>query len=263
MGGDVADRVVLEDAAARNVAALRLLFAPCRDFHQHRKLLGLAYPGLQPLPCAFGVKVVGLGRGQNLHFLAHPVVAAALFEIGVQGREHIAQVGDVGHRVMHLVFGQRPARPVGKAVGLVRPMSGNALDQLVVGNGIAIAEHHGRDLGVEDRVRYDAGLMPDDFDILTGGVEDLQHFLVGHQRKERREVDAPGQRIDDDRFLRACHLHDAEQRVISRLPQKFGIDGDDRVPGEAGANSGEFRSGGNQIHEQSMTLLRTAFCRKR
>ena len=209
------------------------------------------------------MKVVGLRRGQNLHFLAHPVVATALFEISVQRREDVAQVGNVGHRVMHLVFGQRPARPVGKTVGLVRPMAGNALDQLVVGNGIAIAEHHGRDLGVEDRVRHDPGLVPDDFDILTGGVENLQHLLVGHQCEERLEVDALGQRIDHDRFLRARHLHDAEQRIIGRLTQEFGIDGDDRVLGEAGANGGEFRSGGNQIHEQSMTLLDRAFCRKR
>ena len=63
MGRDVADRIVLEHAAARNVAALRLLLAPCRDFHQHRKLLGLAHPRLQPLPCALGVKVIGLWRG--------------------------------------------------------------------------------------------------------------------------------------------------------------------------------------------------------
>ena len=142
-------------------------------------------------------------------------------------------------------------------------MAGDALDQLVVGDGIAIAEHHGRDLGVEDRVRNDPGLMPDDFDVLARGVEDLQHLLVGHQLEERLEVDALGQRIDHDRFLGARHLHDAEQGIIGRLAQEFGIDGDDRVLGEAGANSGEFRGGGNQIHERSITLLETAFCRKR
>src|ERR1035437_3840871 len=131
-----------------------------------------------------------------------------------------------------------------------------AYDQLVVGNGIAIAEHHGRDLGVEDRVGNDACLMPDDFDILTGGVENLQHLLVGHQREEWLEVDARSQRIDHDRLVCARHLHDAEQRIVGRLAQEFGINGDDRVPGQTGANRGEFRSGGNQIHERSITLLK-------
>ena len=164
---------------------------------------------------------------------------------------------------MHLLLGQWPARPVGETMGLVRSMAGDALHQLVVGDGIAVAQYHGCDLGVEDRVRNNACLMPDDFDILTRGVENLQHFLVGHQFEERLEVDPLGQRIDHDRFLGARHLHDAEQGIISRLAQEFRIDGNDRVPGEAGANRGEFRSGGNQIHEQSITLLKEAICRKR
>jgi len=50
-------------------------------------------------------------------------------------------------------------------------------------------------------VRNGAGLVPDDLDILTGGVENLQHLLIGHQRKERLEVDALGQRVDNDRFV--------------------------------------------------------------
>jgi hypothetical protein len=83
--------------------------------------------------------------------------------------------------------------------------------------------------------------MPDDFDVLAGGVEHLQHLLVGHQVEERLEVDALGQRVDHDRFLRARHLHHAEQGIVGRLAQEFGVDGDDRVFGEAGAGGGEFR----------------------
>ncbi len=100
MGGDVANRIVLEHAAARNVAALCLLLAPGRDFHQHRQFLRLAHPGLQPFPGAFGMEVVGPGRGQHLHLLADPIAAAALLEIGIECREHVAQMGDVGDRVV-------------------------------------------------------------------------------------------------------------------------------------------------------------------
>ena len=155
---------------------------------------------------------------------------------------------------MHLLFGQRPARPVGEAVGLVRPVAGDALDQLVIGDAVAIAEHHGGHLGVEDRMRNGVGLVPDDLDVLPGGMEHLQHLLVAHQLEERLQVDAGGQRIDHDGLLGARHLHDAEQGIVGRLPQEFGIDGDDGVAGEAVAGGGQFRGGGNQIHEQSITL---------
>ena len=141
-------------------------------------------------------------------------------------------------------------------MGLVGPVAGDALDQLVIGNGIAIAEHHGRHLGVEDRVRDGARLVPDDFDILTGGVEHLQHRLIGHQLEEWLEIDALGQRVDHDRFVRACHLNDAEQGIIGRLAQELGIDGNNPVLGEAVADGCEFRSCGNQIHERSITLPR-------
>ena len=189
MGGDVADRIVLQHARARHVAALRFLFAPGRDFHQHRQLLRLAHPRLQPLPGALGVEIIGFRRGQDFHFLADPVAAAALLQIGVERCEHVAQMGDVGDRVMHLLGGQRPARPVGETVGLVRPVTGDALDQLVIGDAVAITQHHGRDLRIEDRMRNGAGLVPDDLDVLAGGVEHLQHRLVPHQFEERLEVD--------------------------------------------------------------------------
>ena len=133
-------------------------------------------------------------------------------------------------------------------------MAGDALDQLVIGDAVAIAEHHGRDLGVEDRVRKGAGLVPDDLDVLAGGVEHLQHLLIAHQVEERLEVDAGGQRVDHDGLVGARHLHHAEQGVVGRLPQELGVDGDDRVFGEPGAGGGEVGGGGNQIHEQSITL---------
>ena len=155
---------------------------------------------------------------------------------------------------MHLLGAQWPARPVGEAVGLVRAVAGDALDQLVVGDAVAIAEHHGGHLRVEDRVRNGAGLVPDDLDVLPGGMKHLQDLLVGHQLEEGFQVDAGRQRVDHDGLVRARHLHDAEQGVVGRLPQEFGVDGDDGVGGEAAAGGRQFRSGGNQIHEQSITL---------
>jgi len=47
---------------------------------------------------------------------------------------------------------------------------------------------------------------------------------------EERLSHARGQCIDHDRFLRAGHLDHAEQGVVGRLTQKFGVDGNDGVP---------------------------------
>ena len=41
MGGDIADGIILQHAAARHVAALRLLFAPGGDLHEHASSFGL------------------------------------------------------------------------------------------------------------------------------------------------------------------------------------------------------------------------------
>jgi hypothetical protein len=162
---------------------------------------------------------------------------------------------DVGLGVNDLLMRQRAARPVGEAVRLVQLAAGDALDQLVVGDAVAIAEHHRRDLGVEDRMRQDAGAVPDDLDVLPRGVEDLQHRLVRHQAEERVEVDALGQRVDDDGFLRARQLDDAEQRIVGRLPQELGIDGDDGMGGETLAGCLEIGGRGNQVHDGCITQL--------
>ena len=74
-------------------------------------------------------------------------------EIGGELEIDVAQMRHVGERVGELRVAERPPRPVGEAVRLVERVAGDALDQLVVGDRIAIAEHHGGDLGVEDRMR--------------------------------------------------------------------------------------------------------------
>src|SRR5213075_3606248 len=55
---------------------------------------------------------------EQMHYAVSDVTH--LRDVFAAGCEDVAQMGDVGHRVMHLFLGQRPARPVGEAVGLVR-----------------------------------------------------------------------------------------------------------------------------------------------
>ena len=53
----------------------------------------------------------------------------------------------------------------------------------------------------------------------------LMRLLVAHQRKEWGEIDACAECIDDDRFVRARHLGDAQLGIIGAFAQEFGVDG--------------------------------------
>ena len=143
---------------------------------------------------------------------------------------------------------QRAAGPVGEAVRLVERVAGDALDELVVGDGIAVAEHHRGDLGVEDRMRDELGAVPDDFDVLARGVENLQHLLVRHQFEERLEIDAGRERVDHHGFVGSRQLRDAEERVIGGFAQELGVDGDEGVLRQPFAGVGQFLRRGDRLH---------------
>ena len=197
-----------------------------------------------------GLEPVGCGGGEDLHLLAHPVAASALLEVGGELDIDVAQVGDVGGRIGQLRLAQRPARPIGEAVRLVEAVAGDSLHELVVGDGIAVAQHHGRNLRVDDGGRDNAGFVPADFDILTGGVEDLGDVLVGHQGKKGSEIDTVGERVDDDRLLGARHLRHAEPGVVGAFAQEFGVDRYERMPGHARASIRESHGRRNRLHER-------------
>jgi hypothetical protein len=92
--------------------------------------------------------------------------------------------------------------------------------------------------------------VPADFDILTGGVEDLGDVLVGHQGKKGSEIDTVGERVDDDCLFRARHLRYAEPGVVGAFAQKFGVDRHERMLGHARASVCESFGGRNRLHER-------------
>ena len=63
-------------------------------------------------------------------------------------------------------------------------------------------------------------------------------LLVRHQVEQRGEIDAGGERVDDDGFVGRGHLRHAEQRVIGGFAQEFGVDRDERMLRHARANLG-------------------------
>src|SRR3974390_896248 len=154
----------------------------------------------------------------------------------------------VRDRVDELRVGERAARPVGEAVRLFEMVAGDALHQLVVGDGVAIAEDHGGDLRVEDRVRDLARHVPDDLDVLPGCMEPLDDVLVVEQREERVEVDILSERVDDHRFVLARHLGNAEQGVVGTLAQELGVYGDVVLARHALADGAQFPGRRNRHH---------------
>ena len=164
----------------------------------------------------------------------------------------------VGQGIGDLRIAERPPRPVGEAVRLVERVAGDALHQLVIRDRIAIAENHGRHLGVDDRVRDCLGHVPDDFDVLPRGMKHLGNAFRRHQCKQRRKIEPGGQRVDDDSLFGGGHLRDAQQRVIGGLAQEFGIDRDERMLRHPPANRREGIRRGDQIHRAAHLTLSDA-----
>jgi len=162
---------------------------------------------------------------------------------------------DIGHRIGELPLGQRPLRPIGKARGFVDRGAGEAAGQRLIARRIAEAADHCRDLGVEERRRHRPGKIVEDFDVLAGGVEDLEHAWIGHQLEERRELHPRRQRIDRHRLLRPAELDEAELRPIGLVAHELGVHGDEGRPGLAAAESGKCGGVGDQGHGADNALL--------
>jgi hypothetical protein len=204
----------------------------------------------KPAPPGLGrVGPVGLGRGQHAHLLVEPLAPVRGQELAGEHLVDLHEMGDVGERVGQLRVGERPARPVGEARGLVDLGLRHVVDELLVGNRIAVAADHGGHLGVEERLRQQAAEQPDDLEVLPGGVEHLHHALVGHQGEERREVEVGRERIDEHaRPVRPRHLDEAEFRIVGGLAHELRIDGDEGMRGETVAGLGEGVRGRDQVH---------------
>ena len=133
---------------------------------------------------------------------------------------------------------------------LVQTVAGDALYELVVGDGITIAEHHRGDLSVDDRARNEICFMPADFDVLPRSMENLGNTLVCHQFEERLKLDALGERVDDKRLVPAGHLSHAQMRIIAALAQEFGVDRDEGMLRHPRAGLGQLRGGHDGLHAE-------------
>ena len=246
-GGNLQQRLVLDQALAGDVDPLRFAFAPGREGPQAAEELPVAAARTQPFPRGFRIGTVERGVGQGGHFLGDPVQPAVFLQSGAEAAIDVAQMGDVGGGIGDLGGGERPGGPVGEPVRLVDGATGQAADQRLVADLVAEAGHHGSDLGVEQRRRDGAEAEDEDLDVLAGGVEHLQHGRIGQQRAERGEVDAAGLGVDHRDLMVPGDLHHAEFGEIGALAHELGIDRDERVGGESVAQLVERFGGGDEF----------------
>ncbi len=148
-----------------------------------------------------------------------PGLLKALVELEI----NVPQESYVADRVFELLRVERARAPVHGLIGLVVIALQDLLDQRPVGNGFAVAERHRRHLAVEQRAGDDARFLMHDLDILAGGVKDLEHRLVRHQRVKRRQIDA-GKWIGYVFQPRRGHLDQAQLRPVGGLSHELRVD---------------------------------------
>ncbi len=242
------NRIIFDNAAARNIPGLCFSLAPCRNFHHDSQFDRLANPKFQALPGLIGVCAIRADRGKDLHFVLNPMGPVLFGEIGFQKLIDVPQVSDIGKRIIELFCCQRAAGPIGEAGGLVDPCAGHLVNELVVGNGIAKTADHGRNLGIKKRRRDHGAQMVDNLNILTRSMKHLCHIGVAHQVEKGSQIKSLGQCVDDKRHVRSCHLYDTEFGPEGRFTEKFRVDGDKVVGGKALAGSGKVFSFCNHFH---------------
>jgi len=119
VAGEVGQRFVARNAAARDVLVLRLEFAPFGQRLQAAQHSRIAPRRLDPQPGALGIVAVVFRIGELFHLDVEPVAAPGLAEAIEYLGEDLGEVGHVADGIFDLPLGQRPARPVGKPGALV------------------------------------------------------------------------------------------------------------------------------------------------
>ena len=150
-------------------------------------------------------------------------------------------MGHVAEGVDQLLLAERAAHPVGELTGLVDLLLQHPLDEVVVGNRITEPERHCRDLGVENRAGGVADQAVEDFNVLTGGMEDLGLPVGSDQVQEGADIQILGPGVDQALHAGPGGLDQAQFGPVGGLPVKLGVDAHEIGLGEPSAKV--FQSG--------------------
>ena len=256
--GDLEQQIVADDPVARQIAALRLGLAPCGQRPQHRQKARVARAHLDALPRLPERLPVGCRVGQIRKLLGDPIAAPRLLQLAPEALVDHPQMDHVAERIGELLRRQRPPRPVREARGLVDPAFGDLADQGLVADFLAVAAHHGRELGIEQRGRHLPGQAMEHLDVLPRRMEHLEHLRIDHEREQGRQVDTGGQRIDRRVALRPRQLHQAQLGPVGAVAHELGIDGDVRLARQLRAQRRDFGGRGKQGHPAAVLRAKKA-----
>ena len=195
---------------------------------------------------------VGCRVGQIRKLLRDPIAAPRLLQLTPEALVDHPQMDHVAQRIGELLRRQRPPRPVREARRFVDPAFGDLADQGLVSDFLAVAAHHGRELGIEQRGRHLPGQAVEHLDVLACRMEHLKHLRVDHEREQGRQIDVPGQRIDRRVALRAGQLHQAQLGPVGAVAHELGIDGDVRLARQLRAQCRDFGGRGQQGHPAAL-----------
>ena len=99
---------------------------------------------------------------------------------------------------------------------------------------------------------------PEDLEILTGGVEDLDHAVIAEEVEQRIEREPFDEGIDDHRVILTVagigELDEAELGVVGAFAQKFGIDRQIGMCPRGVAECGEVLCRRDRLHVRSGSL---------
>ncbi len=107
-------------------------------------------------------------------------------------------MGHIRQRIDLLGLGQRAARPIGEARRFVHLLFDNFAHQSLIAHLLPKAANHRRDLRIKQRGRKNFSIIPKNFKILTGRMEDFHNRGVTKQAVERLKRHLRRQRIDQN-----------------------------------------------------------------
>jgi hypothetical protein len=79
-------------------------------------------------------------------------------------------------------------------------------------------------------------------------VEDFYDLGVDEQLEKRLQAQPVGKRVDENGLIGGRGLQEAQFWPLGGFAEKFGVDGDELEFAGAGAERGERRGGGGQLH---------------
>ena len=162
-----------------------------------------------------------------LALLLEPGELAALAQSGhhllVEGHE----VEDIRRGIFQLTRGKGARQPVGTGLILLKLDPEEFVDQGAKPHRHAMAQEGCRQLGIVHLVGQVTRLMLDEFQILTGGVQDGN--LSGPTEALPQTGEIQGQGIEQGKLLAIVDLEQTELGIVGTGANEFGIDGQGNV----------------------------------